>query len=285
MKSSLLLFLTWIFNFVGASHNINTNTSNIICRDPDLGGQLPDDSSSKRKYVLIHGLGGGIGNYLIFFPAVYYFAALSGRDIAIVDDSLFGEMCKVIHCGFPHYSELQIIYPHLPPTSHLPGAKVGDMAAYISGEAPYLKDQEVIRADGYKHASGWYQNHPDAEACIVKLTGCDADDHPCQDRHAYQRLVRGPFREYFAPHHQHRLVGVPTPMKHGILSLPRAFAPRFHVAIHLRCQFKHFESLTGPEDGESWLRAVAERDEWLNSTGISSECIIFMDGLCLCLFV
>lgn len=82
-----------------------------------------------------------------------------------------------------------------------------------------------------------------------------------------------------------RLVGVPAAMRHGLLSLPHSFSPRFHVGIHLRlhfdlcttmllisndgirCQFKSFEQLIGPDDGEAWLRAVKERDDFLNSTG------------------
>ena len=44
-----------------------------------------------RKFLVIGGVGAGIGNFLIFFPAAYYFAALTGREILIADDSLIGE--------------------------------------------------------------------------------------------------------------------------------------------------------------------------------------------------
>jgi hypothetical protein len=44
-----------------------------------------------RKFLVIGGVGAGIGNFLIFFPAAYYFAALTGREILVADDSLIGE--------------------------------------------------------------------------------------------------------------------------------------------------------------------------------------------------
>ncbi len=47
------------------------------CRDPDLGNG--HDQMSQRKFLLVTGNGGGMGNYLIFFPAAFYFAAITGR--------------------------------------------------------------------------------------------------------------------------------------------------------------------------------------------------------------
>lgn len=49
------------------------------CRDPDLGGNAPTHKPSSRKFLIIHGRGAGIGNFLVFFPAAYFFAALTGR--------------------------------------------------------------------------------------------------------------------------------------------------------------------------------------------------------------
>jgi hypothetical protein len=47
------------------------------CRDPDLG--TGHDHLRERKFLLISGNGGGIGNYLVFYPSAFYFAALTGR--------------------------------------------------------------------------------------------------------------------------------------------------------------------------------------------------------------
>jgi hypothetical protein len=43
--------------------------------------------------------------------AAYYFAAFTGRDIIISDNSIIGEMCHVINCGFPFVSDLALAFP------------------------------------------------------------------------------------------------------------------------------------------------------------------------------
>jgi hypothetical protein len=51
--------------------------SHLQCRDPVFGGGHHDITS--RKFLVLSGLGGGIGNYLSFYSAAFYFAALTGR--------------------------------------------------------------------------------------------------------------------------------------------------------------------------------------------------------------
>ena len=53
-----------------------------LCRDPN--SELAADERLHRKFILFGGEGGGLGNLLIFFPSVFYFAALTGREIVIV---------------------------------------------------------------------------------------------------------------------------------------------------------------------------------------------------------
>jgi hypothetical protein len=54
-----------------------THGPHLLCRDPEIGtGQ---HTMTNRKFLMITGHGGGIGNFLIFFPAAYFFAALTGR--------------------------------------------------------------------------------------------------------------------------------------------------------------------------------------------------------------
>ena len=71
---------------------INTTLSlrDIECHDPDL----KHTQNKNRKFILFGSegsQGAGIGNVLIFFPAIYYYAAFSGRDIIIGDGSIVGE--------------------------------------------------------------------------------------------------------------------------------------------------------------------------------------------------
>ena len=64
----------------------------------------------------------------------------------------------------------------------------------------------------------------------------------CAERHAFQRLIRGPFISDLSHEEEKRIHGVPDNVKHAILALPHAFAPRFDAAIHLRTQFQSFEN-------------------------------------------
>lgn len=67
----------------------------ILCHDPDVGGTT---QNRDRKFILFgsdSSQGAGIGNLLIFFPSVYYFAAFTGRDIILSDKSIVGENFQV----------------------------------------------------------------------------------------------------------------------------------------------------------------------------------------------
>jgi hypothetical protein len=163
------------------------------CREPN--SELAADERDHRKFIIFGGEGGGIGNSFIFFPAVYYFAAVTGREILIVDNghSTLGEFCNVIHCGYPMLSEMSLAYPSLlapDKLSNLRGAKGIDFRKHITGES--LLDETIIRGDGYKYHSEWWMGVNDTIGkCIQHLTGCTIeDDVACFDRHAYQRFFK-----------------------------------------------------------------------------------------------
>ena len=145
--------------------------------------------------------GAGIGNLLVYFPALYYFAAFTGRDIIISDKSIVGEMCKIITCGFPFASEMALAFPAilgkgdshaLKKSAELLG--VQDFIRYLEGTRKLKGNGKLIYAFGYKSESAWWQYFNTTVQCVQKLTGCDLGDIGCADRHAFQRLVRGPFK-------------------------------------------------------------------------------------------
>ena len=192
----------------------------------------------------------------MFFPAAYYFAALTGRDILVKDESLIGELCKVLACGFPFASQIAATFPSIMDKyalDHARGVKTYDFHRHFSGEISI--DDTIVEAHGFKYLSGWYVSYNRTELCISQLTGCKAEDISCHDRHALQRLIRGPFKSRFTAAEESKIVGVPDNLKHGIMTLPHAFAPRLDAAVHLRSQFRHFEQLVGPDDGNAWLEA------------------------------
>ena len=184
----------------------------IHCRDPDLGGELP---IAERRFLLLGGEGSGlscrvlchsihlinfiyinllgIGNFFVFFPAAYYFAALTGRDILIYDHSLIGEVCNIIQCGFPKVNDIARIYPGIF-TEHAlkyetANAKPFNFGEHIDGRTNI--NQRLVNGWGYRSFSGWYLGRNFTEHCVNKLTGCHSEDTGCHDRHAMQRLIRG----------------------------------------------------------------------------------------------
>jgi hypothetical protein len=187
----------------------------------------------------------------------------------ILDNSLIGEMCSIIHCGFPLYSEAAVAYPMVLPRdgNSVRTVKAGDFSSHV-WRASLIEDRVVI-ASGYQYKSGWYGDNEFAHQCIDKLTGCPSNDGSCQDRYALERLVVGPFHTKYRDdtlRHIYHIAGIPHNLRQGILGLPHALAPRLDAAVHLRCQFSHFEWVVGPDDGNAWIDYVKEVDDFLNST-------------------
>jgi hypothetical protein len=177
------------------------------CRDPDLGGEIvqlvhetvttsntsaislkQDEYVDSRKYLLVGSPGSGVGNTLIFFPAAYYFAMFSSR-IILIDDiagSLISEICTVLHCGYPLYSEVANAFPALFTEKEkkiMKGAKAYDFNQYINGQIAL--NQMLLHAEGTVFKSGWYFSRDFAEKCVVSQTGCFNEDVDCHDRYRF----------------------------------------------------------------------------------------------------
>ena len=235
------------------------HSNDLTCHDPDAGGTVQNND---RRFLIIgsdNSSGAGLGNLLIFFPAAYYFAAFTGRDIIISDQSTIGEMCRVVKCGFPFASEMILAYPGILSEESVKQArsiKKGDMISHMEGK--YIDDL-VVRAWGYKPESDWWVYFNETVQCVTKITQCDVGDVTCAERHAFQRLIRGPFISKLTADEEERVHGVPKNVKHAILSLPHSFSPRFDAAIHLRTQFQSFEnqenlnSTSAKEEVANWL--------------------------------
>jgi hypothetical protein len=124
----------------------------------------------------------------------------------------------------------------------------------------------LVKAVGYQSKSDWWVWFNTSVHCISKITGCDLGDVMCAERHAYQRLIRGPFKAGFSQKEEERIKGIPDYLKHALLTLPHSYAPRLDIAIHLRAQFYHFEAQTNIND-PAYKQEVSE---WLNSTECKS---------------
>lgn len=212
----------------------------------------------------------------IITSLAYWFAALSGRDIAIMNHSLIAEMCKILYCGFPLESQMLEAFPYLK-KAQMEGAKAHQFTMHFTSmDEKHHLNSMITRADGFQ-LTRWYREIEDPRVleCITNITRCDPDDTHCHDRHSLQRLIRGPFKERLTAEEERRVVGVPANLKRAILSLPHALSPRLDAAFHLRCQFSHFEMSVGKDDGHMWDEFVAERDSWINSTASNGGQMVF----------
>ena len=248
----------------------------IQCRDPDVGGTT---QNKDRKFMILgtQGAGGaGLGNILIFYPAAFYFAAMTGRDIIIQDGSIIGEMCTIINCGFPFVSQVALAFPDIINPKSLAAVddvKALDYQRYIEGSR--LLKSDLVRAAGYQSKSDWWVWFNHTVHCVQRITGCDLGDVMCAERHAYQRLIRGPFKTGLSAEEEERIHGVPDNLKHALLTLPHAYAPRLDAAVHLRAQFNHFESQANLDD-PNYIKEVFD---FVNGTEASQVFSVLEDRI------
>jgi hypothetical protein len=158
-------------------------------------------------------------------------------------------MCQIIHCGFPFVSQVKLAFPDIITDSAMKSiedVKSGDFQKYIEGSR--TMPAKVVRGAGYMSKSDWWVYFNTTVHCVKRITGCDLGDIMCAERHAYQRLIRGPFKAGLSANEEKRIHGVPDNLKHAILTLPHAYAPRLDAAVHLRAQFNHFEQQASIDD-------------------------------------
>lgn len=265
---TMLLVMTMITLLI----TIASSNRPIYCSDPDVPSTI---NNQDRKFLLIgsdNSAGAGIGNLLIFYPAAFWFAAFTGRNLIISDNSTIGDMCRIIQCGFPYASDLRLAFPSILnklALTKVEDVKSADFIRYIEGTKDVSAN--VVRASGFMASSDWWSYINETAHCVKKITGCDLGDVSCADRYAYQRLVRGPFKSSLTEKEEKRIYGVPDHIKHAILTLPHAYAPRLDAAIHIRAQFHHFEQQADVNNPEY----KKEVREWLNG----SECKYVFEAL------
>lgn len=233
-------------------------------------GYCPGTASSwkEQKYFVVGARDSpnyGIGNLLAFFPAVYYYAMLTARFIVIEDSSYIGHMCTVLHCGFPLLSTVKVANPDLFSTLDESQMRVlrHNNFPQSFGANPTKFDDILLTATGMDARSDWWVWQDNTRKCVAMISGCLVGDVGCAERAAFQALVVGPFldkRKISAV--LPSISGMSTFMKHGILNLPRSYAPRIDITVHLRNQFVHFEQEVDPAHPD----AQNEVQAWLNST-------------------
>ena len=206
----------------------------------------------------------GLGNLLIFFPAAYFFAAFTSRDIIIYDESAFGAMCKAIQCGFPLVSELVNVHPEELKWQEVTFLKRINWKAFdlhVSGAVNHTEIQ--IGPYGFQSKSDWWAYNNVTSKCVRDITGCHIGDVACSERYAMQRLIMGPFLSNSSTLIEKQIQNFPEKFKRSLTTVRHQYFPRIDISIHLRNQFYHFEG--GNRNGSD-REYVDEVREWFNST-------------------
>lgn len=98
----------------------------------------------------------GIGNILAFFPAAYFYALFTNRQVMIWDESYLGEFCRVVRCGFPFYSTVKESYEDLIgkiDLQSIPGLRHQQFLSHL-GNNSYT--DVIITATGMDSKSEWF---------------------------------------------------------------------------------------------------------------------------------
>lgn len=246
-------------------HQTSVYSIELNCRDPYLGGTIRENELNKYVVLGENAKGGGVGNVLIFYPAVYAFAILSGRKIIINDKSAIGLMCSVVKCGFPFISDIEELFPDLVNSETLgraPTFAAFNFIDYFNNNDTISKP--IVKSHGYSFKSDWWVYGPELASCVSRAIGCDIGDIPCFEHHAFQRLIVGPLLNTGNQSNLllDRLIGLPNHLKTKYFSVAHDYLPRLDFSLHLRNQFKHFES-GNPEADSSFQEEI---QTWLNSS-------------------
>ena len=192
----------------------------------------------------------GIGNYLVFWPAMFWFAVFTGRSV-VVGDGIMSEFCYHMNCGlhgFKTKSDMMLANLYENTTS---ARNMGNfhLIQHLQGNGAFL-NENAVRGDTNSPATEWWSYFSFAGRCVSKLSRCAVGDVGCAERFAYQRLIPGPFQNLPLDVEQ-RVHGMPgwyinliKTRSHSSITLPQ----RISACFHIRREFMHFENGSDPSD-------------------------------------
>lgn len=233
----------------------------LSCHLHDQLGSLPD---TKQRFLVLgtndhHAA--GLGNVLSFFPAAFYFAQFTNRQIVVHDKSLLGRFCRLVNCPFPSVQQMALVYPSIFTEYNVYHQRIvtaRDFRAIFDAKQPMPTD-DMVTSTGIDGKSDWWLNFRNLSHCVVKLSGCTLGDITCSERFALQTLVPGPFDDGAAAVVRSSIRGLTDGHLSSLFQLPHEYAPRFDVAVHIRNQFKTFESgnySAVDEEATRWLETA-----------------------------
>lgn len=109
-------------------------------------------NKSRQRFIIFGNDGSGIGNQLVFFPAVYAYAITQGRQILLEDGTVISELCSLLDgCLFSTVHNAISSFPKLHSLLDNPRVvKLNDFVMWGQGSNDTL-NQAVVRAAGCKN--------------------------------------------------------------------------------------------------------------------------------------
>ena len=102
----------------------------------------------------------GIGNYLVFWPAVFWFAVFTGRTV-VIGDGIMSEFCYHLNCGLHGFkTKSEMILARLYENTTSP-RNMGNfqLIKHLQGNEAVL-NVNAVRGDTNSPATEWYSTYP-----------------------------------------------------------------------------------------------------------------------------
>ena len=242
-----LLIWSGCSNSIKAQNNYNAQLNESLkcnlefaCDPTSFGNGC---QQNKTKFIIFGNDGSGIGNQLVFFPAVYAFAITQGRQILLEDDTVIANLCKLLEfCFFRTVKNATLQYPQIKNAiNHPVHLKVKDFIEWSKGSKSN-SNKLVVKASGYKEDISWWTNNKSFVDCIAKFSNCCKNCFSCTARESLNILLPGWLKKsYIERFAQFR--SFPT--------TENSRPPIFDVGIHLRNQLHYFEMNANPNSSLS----------------------------------
>lgn len=243
------------------------------CRVPPLYTQPINPDNNFIVFGSRNDHSSGIGNWIKYYSDIFYFAIFSGRDILIDQNSVLGDFCTYVQCGFPFITKELAQNTSRRQIEHL-----DQIDKHMKGEI--LLTEKLLFPKHVSDNFDWWHNYEvdrDLTNCLLSLNGCGYTDPFCHISYAIQHIITGPI---FPSPHFDRLVGAKEDIKHVLMHRRSSVVtphgwnrhhivhPLFDIGIHIRNSFPGFENELRINQSEYNI----EVSNWLDS---ETSCKVF----------
>ena len=306
MKIFIIVFLVFLLSKVDADGaevwDGPPYARNVI--HPDL--KCGNENKERRFIIFGDKTSAGMGNMLLFWPAVWSFAKIQNREIILLDGTHPHHICqtqpncklRVVKDVPKNDTEFWAAFGKItswdPRDEKQPAIRAFEMFKFAGNELKL--DDKMVKVSGFQDKSNWFTINRNTSLCISKLTGCPLWDSNCVTTKSFEGFFPMPFAQELLDHSklsgdEDRIMAAFDPntrikdyypqQKVGGKSSAGAGAglesrsKGFDLGIHLRIQFHLFENHTDPNSPE-FMRIEQEYLQQNKTKGILAHTIAWI---------